>query len=119
MLCGHAAALHIRRCGKTALFTYREQAWQVVVVVVVVVVLTLNRTFKYVVTGQAPVTLELRNTPGKKHKPTVVHAYYTNKNTLQLCDRRFCRNSSLQAVCDAPHISQLTQFMPPPEICKK
>ena len=35
------------------------------VVVVVVVVLTLTRIIKSVVTGQAPVTLELRNTPGK------------------------------------------------------
>ena len=26
--------------------------------------------------------------------------YYKNKNTLQLWDGRFCRNSSLQAVCD-------------------
>ena len=43
------------------------------------------------VTGQAPVTLELRNTPGKNtHKPR----WYT-------------------------HISQLTQFMPPPETYKK
>ena len=40
------------------------------------------------VTGQAPVTLELWNTPEKKHKPKVVHLDY---------------------------ISQLTQFMPPPE----
>ena len=39
----------------------------VVVVVVVVVVLTLTRIIKSVVTGQAPVTLELRNTPGKTH----------------------------------------------------
>ena len=39
-------------------------------VVVVVVVLTLTRIIKSVVTGQAPVTLELRNTPGKKHKRT-------------------------------------------------
>ena len=39
-------------------------------VVVVVVVLTLTRIIKSVVTGQAPVTLELRNTPGKKHKKT-------------------------------------------------
>ena len=37
------------------------------------------------VTGQAPVTLQLRNTPGKKHK----QRWYT-------------------------HISQMTQFMPPP-----
>ena len=36
-----------------------------IVVVVVVVVLTLTRIIKFVVTGQAPVTLELRNTPGK------------------------------------------------------
>ena len=33
--------------------------------VVVVVVLTLTRIIKSVVTGQAPVTLELRNTPGQ------------------------------------------------------
>ena len=31
----------------------------------VVVVLTLTRIIKSVVTGRAPVTLELRNTPGK------------------------------------------------------
>ena len=43
------------------------------------------------VTGQAPVTLELRNTPGKKHKQT--KGGYT-------------------------HISQLTQFMPSPETYK-
>ena len=50
----------------------------VVVVAVVVVVLTLTRIIKSVVTGQAPVTLELRNTPGKNtHKPKVVHAYIT------------------------------------------
>ena len=36
-----------------------------VVVVVVVVVLPLTRIVKSVVTGQAPVTLELRNTLGK------------------------------------------------------
>ena len=60
------------------------------VVVVVVVVFTLTRIIKSVVTGQAPVTLELRNTPGKNtHNPR----WYT-------------------------HISQLTQFMPPPETYK-
>ena len=38
---------------------------------IVVAVLTLTRIIiKSVVTGQAPVTLELRNTPGKKHKQT-------------------------------------------------
>ena len=44
-----------------------------------VVVLTLTRIIKSVVTGQAPVTLKLRNTPGKKHKQTnkVVHEYIT------------------------------------------
>ena len=43
---------------------------------VVVVVLTLTRIIKSVVTGQAPVTLELRNPQGKTH-PKVVHAYIT------------------------------------------
>ena len=49
----------------------------VTIVVVVVVVLTLTRIIKSVVTGQAPVTLEWRNTPRKKTqtKPKVVHAY--------------------------------------------
>ena len=56
-----------------------------VVVVVVVVVLTLTRIIKSVVTGQVPVTLEMRNTPGKS---TPNPRWYT-------------------------HISQLTQFMPP------
>ena len=37
---------------------------------IVVVVLTLTRIIKSVVTGQAPVTLELRNTPGKKFRKT-------------------------------------------------
>ena len=60
------------------------------VVVVVVVVLTLTRIIKSVVTGQAPVTLELRNTPGKN---TNNPWWYT-------------------------HISQLTQFTPPPETYK-
>ena len=63
---------------------------RVVVVVVVVVVLTLTRIIKYVVSGQAPVTLELRNTPGKTtHNPR----WYT-------------------------HTSHLTQFMPPLETYK-
>ena len=35
-----------------------------------VVVLALTRIIKSVVTGQAPVTLELMNTPGKKHEQT-------------------------------------------------
>ena len=61
-----------------------------VVVVVVFVVLTLTRIIKSVVTGQTPVTLELRNTQGK--------------NT---CQRGYT------------HISQLTQYMPPPETYKR
>ena len=56
----------------------------------VVVVLTLTRIIKSVVTGQAPVTLELRNTLGK------------NTDNPRWCT----------------HISQLTQFMPPPETHK-
>ena len=44
----------------------------------VVVALTLTRIIKSVVTGQAPITLKLRNTQGKKHKPIVVYAYITD-----------------------------------------
>ena len=62
----------------------------IVVVAVVVAVFTFTRIIKSVVTGQAPVTLELRNTPGENtHNPR----WYT-------------------------HIPQLTQFMPLPETCK-
>ena len=50
----------------------------VAVLVVVAVVPTLARTTMSVVTGEAPVTLELRNTPGKnRDQPKVVHAYVT------------------------------------------
>ena len=42
---------------------------------VVVVVLTFTRIIKSVVPGQAPVTLELRNTPEKKHEPKVVQVH--------------------------------------------
>ena len=51
-----------------------------------IVVVTLTRIIRSVVTGQAPVTLELRNIPRKKHKTKRWYSY-TN-------------------------ISQLTQFMP-------
>ena len=45
-------------------------------VAVVVVVLTLTRITKSVVTGQAPATLEWKNTPGKKQsKPKVLHVH--------------------------------------------
>ena len=49
--------------------------------IVVVVVLTLTRIIKSVVTGQAPVTLELRNTPGKNthnHIPALEPLRITN-----------------------------------------
>ena len=51
----------------------KDKTWLVRTNVVVVVA----RMIKSVVTGQAPVTLEWRNTPGKKTqtKPQVVHAY--------------------------------------------
>ena len=40
----------------------------------VVVVITFTRIIKFAVTGQAPVTLELRNTPGKNtSKPKVIY----------------------------------------------
>ena len=38
--------------------------------------MNITRIIRSVVTGQAPVTLEVRNTPGKNtNKPKVVHAY--------------------------------------------
>ena len=46
------------------------------------------------VTGQAPVTLELRNTLGKKHKPKVVQAYHT-----QLAKMSFDKIFDLPAGC--------------------
>ena len=52
------------------------------------VVLTLTRIIKSVVTGQAPVTLEWRNTPGKKHKPKVVHAYII-ADAIHAPDRKY------------------------------
>ena len=60
----------------------------------VVVVLTLTRIIKAVVTGLAPVTPELRNTQGKKTH-TTQGGSYTHTS-----------------------MSQLTQFMPPPETYK-
>ena len=57
-----------------------QELRRLALVAVVVVVLTLTRIMKSVVTGQAPVTLELSNTPGKNThntQPKVVHAYIT------------------------------------------
>ena len=74
----YTAVLTLEVC--TALYSTN-----VLTAVVGVVVLTLTRIMKSVVTGQAQVTLELRNTPGKN----------TNNLTWHTS------------------ISQLTQFMPP------
>ena len=72
------------------LYTVTYGMYPSLLLLFVVVVVTLTCIIKSVVTGQAPVTLELRNTPGKKtHNPR----WYT-------------------------HISQLTQFMPRPETYK-
>ena len=100
MLCPAQSGLYVIKCFalrqrrvnvdsiKNRISLYNAIA-SVSLAVVVVVVLTLTRITKSVVTGQAPVTLELRNTPGKSiNNPR----WYT-------------------------HISQLTQFMPPPETC--
>ena len=48
--------------------------------------------------------------------PTIVVIlyYYKNENTLQLRDRRFRRNSYLQAVCDTP-IARITGCVCPRE----
>ena len=42
-------------------------------IVIDVVDLTLTRIIKSVVTGQTPVTLEWKNTPGEKHEPKVAY----------------------------------------------
>ena len=50
----------------------------VVAVVVAVLVFTLTRIIESMVTGQAPVTLEWKNTPGKNQntsEPKVVHTH--------------------------------------------
>ena len=57
--CMMLTTLHAKRCTRG-----------IKIIVDVVVVLTLTRIIKSVVTGPAPVTLELRNTPGKEHKQT-------------------------------------------------
>ena len=53
----------------------------VVVVVVAAAVLTSTRVIKYVVAGQAPVTLEQRNTPGQK---TLTQKWHTTTVELRL-----------------------------------
>ena len=71
-------------CGLMVAPVSAMMAVVVVVVVVIVAVLTLTRIIKSVVTGQARVTLEgqarvtleWRNTPRRKHKPKVAHAYF-------------------------------------------
>ena len=50
----------------------------IVVAVVAVLVFTLTRIIESMVTGQAPVTLEWKNTPGKNQntsEPKVVHTH--------------------------------------------
>ena len=62
------------------------------VVVVVVVVLTLTRIIKSVVTGQAPVTLELRNTPGEN---TNNPRWYTHISQVRTTDTTTTAAASL------------------------
>ena len=52
-----------------------------IVVVVVCFDLTTTRIIKSVVTGQAPVTLELRNTPGNRHTNETKNDTRTVKST--------------------------------------
>ena len=59
-------------------------------VVVLVVVLTLARIIKSVVTGQAPVTLEWRNTPREKtqtNKQWYSHLIYHTRRNLYPCQK--------------------------------
>ena len=66
--CCFRARTRLKTACPTLPTIFERLRFVVVVVVVVVVVLTLTRIIKSVVTGQAPVTLKLRNAPGKKHK---------------------------------------------------
>ena len=76
-----------------------------------VVVLTLTRMIKSVVTGQAQVTLELGNTPGKNtNKPKVVHAYTTADANLCLHQKHIRVKSGVSLRCARPilvHVSLL------------
>ena len=64
-----------------------------VVVVVVVVVLTLTRIIKSVVTGQAPVTLEWRRTPGKSMQGCFwFYSGHSQKALDRWFDVRECHN---------------------------
>ena len=54
----------------------------------VVVVVELTRTIKSVVTGQAPVNLELRNTPGKNTNNPRWHTHiYTTADAIHASTR--------------------------------
>ena len=66
----------------------------------VVVVLTLTRIIKSVVTGQAPVTLELRNTPGKKTRTTrgSTRIYHSWRNSC-LHQKQLKVNSGVSQRC--------------------
>ena len=86
---------------------------RVVVVVVVVVVLTLTRIIKSVVTGQAPVTLELRNTPGKEHKqPKVVHAYIT-ADAIHASTRKYKNQIGSQSTMCQAHTGAYVSLLAP------
>ena len=69
--------------------TNSDRAYYWVCVLVKDVVYTLTRIIKSVVTGQSPVTLELRNTPGKNtNKPKVVHAWYITADAIHAYTRK-------------------------------
>ena len=70
-----------------------------IIVGVVVVVLTLTRLIKSVVTGQAPGTLELRKTPGKKTQTEGGTRIYT-VGTIHACARKkYMLNSGVSVRC--------------------
>ena len=77
-----------------------------------VVILTLTRIIKSVVTGQAPVTLELRNTPGKKHKPKVVHAYIT-ADAIRAFTRNICSEFGSQPAMCQVHAGACVSILAP------
>ena len=76
-----------------------------------VVVLTLTRIMKSVVTGQAPVTLELRNTPGKTHTTQGGTRIYDSSRNSFLHQKLIKVKSGVSLRCARSmpvHTSQLT-----------
>ena len=75
----------------------------VVAVVVVVVVIALTRIFKSVVTGQAPVTLELSNTRGKTQTNQRWYTHISQLTQFMLHQKHIKAKSGVSLRCAGPY----------------